>query len=628
LDVPAWLLLNSMRMEGLQFIRLGLQELSNVWRKRALASLIEDVHQRSFALSDPSSQRLRRFLPANNDQAPWLVQCINQFREVIGFPIEERVPVPQLFSARLGRLLAEHDSMISSPSDKERVAGVVLKITQVSDARNVEHNLDAEIVQENEAEAEEEAEEEAQQEEQKMDAFTRDDEQPNPWLSSLLGALPNVSASGEDPFYPLHQFRVRAAQPQLPFPPNLLISDNCFRPRWIGVGDRRLKNVSLIVEWVPEEGKHRLQKEIAHQAAGLVGSGVPPAQAAARAIVESMAKLGIQRSPAIIQSLSAPPSKSPYSLANNGGRPCRFVVAVSLAEGETIRRLIHCKAQELQLAGVAMRLGEGDTIDRSLMFSPEVSSPRTDPTCVATLVQCLRFFNCEMYYTPDELALLATGLADATLADRVAFFEESLRLRRRERNQWTDTPLAHVFVPESAWADLSTRAQLDAFNAALKRLKGRDPVAMFSRFDTDGDGILNYAELQRCFDALRLGFSAREIADVVRLADKTSSGCISFETFCSTFYIPEMKEPQQTSMDEKSASEVLFWQCSNCTFLNSTEDSTCAMCEFGWTGRREVPRDKWMCSGEQGGCTFFNPKTMFYCEMCNRARPDVASLKL
>ena len=34
-----------------------------------------------------------------------------------------------------------------------------------------------------------------------------------------------------------------------------------------------------------------------------------------------------------------------------------------------------------------------------------------------------------------------------------------------------------------------------------------------------------------------------------------------------------------------------------------------------------------MCAGELGGCTFFNPKTSFYCEMCNRARPDTASLK-
>jgi len=301
------------------------------------------------------------------------------------------------------------------------------------------------------------------------------------------------------------------------------------------------------------------------------------------------------------------------------------VVALSLAEGETIRRLVHCKADVLQLVGIALRTGEGDVIDQSLMYSPEKQTK--SKLSVATLIQSLRFFNCEMYYTNEELERLALGLHDASLADRVAFFEECLRLRRRERNQWTDTPLARVLVAESAWADLSARAQLDAFNAALRRLKGRDPVAMFSRFDSDGDGVLNYAELQRCFDALRLGFSAREIADIVRFADKEGSGRITFDAFCKTFYIPETAEAPTSEMLEKTLSESQFWQCSNCTFLNAVEDTTCIMCEHGWTGRREVPRDQWMCAGEQGGCTFFNPKTMFYCEMCNRARPDVASLK-
>ena len=31
--VPAWLLLNSMRMESLQFVQLSVQELHNIWRK-------------------------------------------------------------------------------------------------------------------------------------------------------------------------------------------------------------------------------------------------------------------------------------------------------------------------------------------------------------------------------------------------------------------------------------------------------------------------------------------------------------------------------------------------------------------------------------------------------------------
>jgi hypothetical protein len=34
------------------------------------------------------------------------------------------------------------------------------------------------------------------------------------------------------------------------------------------------------------------------------------------------------------------------------------------------------------------------------------------------------------------------------------------------------------------------------------------------------------------------------------------------------------------------------WRCNNCTFINSVNDTTCAMCELGWTGKRECPTDK------------------------------------
>merc|ERR1711974_164063 len=63
--------------------------------------------------------------------------------------------------------------------------------------------------------------------------------------------------------------------------------------------------------------------------------------------------------------------------------------------------------------------------------------------------------------------------------------------------------------------------------------------------------------------------------------------------------------------------------CMNCTFINSVHNHSCVVCEFGWTGRRECPADKWECLG----CTFYNPKVQFYCEICNKARSDLASVR-
>ena len=72
---------------------------------------------------------------------------------------------------------------------------------------------------------------------------------------------------------------------------------------------------------------------------------------------------------------------------------------------------------------------------------------------------------------------------------------------------------------------------------------------------------------------------------------------------------------------------VVFSQCQNCTFINDIRQTTCQMCELGWSGRRECPQGKWMCAVEDGGCSFFNPTSQFYCEMCNRARPDLSSVR-
>jgi hypothetical protein len=112
-------------------------------------------------------------------------------------------------------------------------------------------NRDAHVVREQEQEAQEEAEEEAEQEEERESRYSREDEQPNPWPVVLLGKQPSLKR-GEEAFYPFCEFHVRKEQPMLPFPPNLLLTDNFFRPSWISTGDRRLKNVTFILVWFPD----------------------------------------------------------------------------------------------------------------------------------------------------------------------------------------------------------------------------------------------------------------------------------------------------------------------------------------------------------------------------------------
>ena len=366
--VPAWLLLNSMRMESLQFVQLSVQELHNIWRKRALGALTADSRQANalgdvtaeFGGAELATSRLRRFvsapvattgasadadvgqrfLDACNarwgsyvstlgvrelrlvaedarrlsgagkaadaaeltakcaalaekvashgsleaclcDEAAaaivaeiaggaggggesasaasdteWLRRCIEEYREPISFTVEDRVPLPETFANKLKALVESRAPFLESAAESERVAvqNVVAKVEQVAAVTAVSDdnkNLNSEVVHENEQE--EEAEEEAEEEEQKQSAFSREDEQHNPWPATTLLAPPTSAADPEDgpaedaALYDLAAYRSRLERPLLPFPQMIKLTDNFFRPptRWAGVGERRLKNVRL-----------------------------------------------------------------------------------------------------------------------------------------------------------------------------------------------------------------------------------------------------------------------------------------------------------------------------------------------------------------------------------------------
>ena len=118
-DVPAWLLLNSMRMEGLQFVQLSLQELHNVWRKRAMGALIDEVHVKSSLFTkgmDDGLKRLHRF-----DGNEWMEKSINVFREPIGFPVEDKVPRPRPFVESISALVDGHKTFLIEADEIQRV---------------------------------------------------------------------------------------------------------------------------------------------------------------------------------------------------------------------------------------------------------------------------------------------------------------------------------------------------------------------------------------------------------------------------------------------------------------------------------------------------------------------------
>ena len=542
--VPAWLLLNSMRMESLQFVCLSVQELHNIWRKRALGSLSADSREAN-ALEDASKEfgggelattRLRRFVgsgnPTRTATAPvasgagasgaefrdmlvgasvarwgdyvkvlgarelklvaadarrmadkgratdaaalaakcaqlagllrdfdsaslaeclatedaqslaaeiyglegrsvitavstssasaadteWLRRCIEEYREPISFTVEDFVPLPESFANKLKALVESRQPFLESAVESERVAvaaggAKVEQIAAVTAVSDDNKNLNSEVVHENEQE--EEAEEEAEEEEQKQSAFSREDEQHNPWPTTVLLAPPPTTSPGESedaPVYALAEYRSRLERPLLPFPGMIKITDNFFRPpsRWSGVGERRLKNVVFLLEWVPEPRE-----------------------------------------------------------GGNGGQ--RLLVALSLAEGETMRRLIHTDEELLRSVGMALRYSESEdtTLDQSAAFKEATGD---GVRALQTGLQCLRFFNSDMYYSDAEIELLLAGLEGTSAEQRREFFAECLRLRQREKRLWGETPLAKVLTEREEWGELHARALIEQVNASLQRV--------------------------------------------------------------------------------------------------------------------------------------------------------------
>ncbi|GMF14309.1 unnamed protein product [Phytophthora lilii] len=724
--VPAWLLINSMRMESMQLVQLSLQELHNTWRRRALHSLLDEIAAATINNASLSS-RLRRFIGPEADSAKaWLRKCIAIFRVEISYTVEAAVPTKKQLSDVIGKLIKSHEDFLKTNEETARVTAVKQRLAHSSGSQQQmlaedgseqgDLRLTAEVVHENEAEAEEEAEEEAEQEEQKMSAFTRDDEHPIPWSASVLASLPAGAGSAGDEemktavqqqqeeetnvFYSFSQFQAHAECPKIAFPPELLMSGNFFRRRWVGLGERRVKNVGLILEWSPllhqEAMKTVVQQlfmAIMTESSG--GNANEIAVKALQAASEMATTSPDAVSTTVKDAVAVTTSKVPVYLAT-----------LSLAEGETIRRMIHKKHPVFQVSEVQLRTSEGELVESSSFFSSwtqkqavatlaEMSSRQRS---IAIGVQCLRFFNNEMYYFPEELEMLLEGLATVPISLRHEFFECLLRLRRRERHLWGDTPLAKVFTAQSEWHLLTARARLQQFQQSLlrkqrqyqkKKEKGKEPkptmaalhlAVALRRFDEDEDGRLSAEEVHKCFESFQLGFSSKELNEIIGLiadarftdGDKGHEQGIPLEMICAAFGISRegMKsalvrddqesaraaaglgaeaswgcpvctyvndgaadvcgacnEPKHQDEDPQRQQQQQGWRCGNCTFINQPDDVCCAICELDMDGQRGVPRGKWVCAGEQGGCTFFNSMSNFYCEVCNRARPDLASTR-
>jgi len=634
-NVPAWLLVNSMRSEGLQEVQLNLQELHNVYRKRALTVLQDDS---AFADTESPEDRCTRFT-ADTERAKKLHAAIQVFREVISNEIDAVVPKPKTLREVFDEKVVEYTALGAKEllgvdaTDESRLQQVRARTAGGSkeEAKVVRGGMEATRQQQQEQEQQQQQMKEREQEEEQMTQFCRDEEGALPWFVQTLAhspgsgmetamieareagkSFPFSSLMTGDAFYPMAIFHATENQPQLPFPRNLLLSTNYFRPRWAGMGDRRLKNISLVVEW----------------------------------------------------QLGTPPEDR------------RFLVVPSLSEAETIRRLIHngeygvydkdegitLEKKPLSVA-LAVRTLAGHKLDSTPSFRDDVGAGSQ----LQAGLQCLRFFHGDMFFSDEELRMLMSSLSAASPEQRKDFFEECLRRRRRERREWTDTPIARVFVPEEEWAILRPRALVEQVTGNVlatlsfvdKKTKEKEKLeevaisflsagdeekadeqstkiqeivkeiapypkdirAIFEMFDIDKDDALSRTEMTSFLKGFDVHPMAADVQGVLTYlgTDGTSFSWVLFEAA----FAPKPGAAEDMDIDMCGP-----WVCRRCQLPNLYESITCVYCQqeprpdlatvmpdLGGPGRGQ-----WEC----GTCHFYNVEEDAFCSICSMAKGSVA----
>ncbi len=579
-DVIAWLLINSMKSERVQYNQLCLQNVANVYRKGAFTHLI----QGQYDICDPKNNSGKE-LSSN----PIHATAMNVFCEPIDFALNESIEDVSTFADTLRKKAESNKEFINTASDRDVVDMVISNVSHSSDscssprAESPRHQggneifLSAEIVQEQEQEIEQEQEEEQEIEIEKyVDlAYSREMEAPTPWPFNSLATSEKL-----DQFYPLAEFKLYKRNP-LPFPDYLQVSNNYFNCQWNGA--RRIKNVVMILDLVPD-----IRKLICDttECTSLDQMSVDELTALETALsLFDVSTKGHYTKQELNQVLQAAAHVSTneidinnvsknetdtfdiikvrdiiisgkLSLVQSG----RQYIALSLAEAETIRCIIHRNAGKSIIpnapyACMALRClpidfsvtdfshgflpaeyGYNKHINSGIIaqnFVPagnEINIPGHSHYMSPAAQQSLRFLNCDFYYDEKALNILLRAFYKTNKRQRRNFFSNILLCRRRLTKKWNETPVNKLFTLSSQYGMLKQRAVSLRFREGIQN-RGMLLYDAFNKFNSAKNGLLSPAEVWSALNYIGVDVEAIDVLDFVSAADVDNDGNISYKEF-------------------------------------------------------------------------------------------------
>ena len=167
----------------------------------------------------------------------------------------------------------------------------------------------------------------------------------------------------------------------------------------------------------------------------------------------------------------------------------------------------------------------------------------------ATIVQCLRFVDCQMEYNAGQLTHLLRSLQGATCATRASFFIALCASRRRAQHGWSSRSVARIFTLEHELCILrQVREASTAFHAVspvspmylpaelcllrqisvmmrvrmLLHQRGLQILDSFRAFNASQNGLLTCSELYGALQWLGLAVLPADVYAMVKYMDKVT----------------------------------------------------------------------------------------------------------
>jgi hypothetical protein len=472
-DACAWLQLNGIRQEKMQFMQLCTQNTATVGRKEALSNLLKiSVDQ----LAKPSSGTLglKIFKEESIDDA------LEVLRETVSFDIPRGIPKSVSFVESLNDIRRDHKRLIHSDKQTEILDFVKSQAESLVAGNSLEGNsigqaLGGEMTREKEREQEQE--QQRQQQQQAQISYGNPRAVVIPWDINVL-VQNGYGEESDGPFFKLQNFSPRpdpitidlpssAGEEKqtvpgilpLNFPEQMFLSSNYLDKDFNKTELLRIRNVSVVLEWLP---------------------------------------------------------------TTNGDS---LFAAVSLAEAEALRGYIHRRnGRSVPIALYSME--NNRVIDQTFSYTQQKQSANVaKPQLVA-----FQFWDNEMFFESDEVKLLLKLFKSQAQADRKALFSATLLSRRRDRSSWLGTPVSQVFDLESdeEFADL---LNFIGMLATELRKRNLSIINVCNDMDLDGDGYLSRFELQEEISSLVPSASVGMISKLIKVCDTDGDDCIDYDEF-------------------------------------------------------------------------------------------------